>query len=120
MSKASSFGMLAAIAVGAALALSSQAGEVPTPSSVSESAPDKTGKKAKGAAGTPAMPSKGPSSVSESAPQKTGKEPPAPMAKGDSKDMPNLKTPSSVSESAPTKAADDDKKGKKKRADKEK
>ena len=78
MSKISNIGMLAAVAFGAALALSSQAGEVQGPSSVSESAPDKTGKKAKGAAGVPTDPSKGPASVSESAPQKTGKEPAAP------------------------------------------
>ena len=120
MSKATTVGALAAIAIGASLGIATHAGEVPTPSSVSESAPDKAGKKAKDAAGTPTMPSKGPSSVSESAPQKTGKEPPAPAAKGDSKDMPSPKTPSSVSESAPDKAADADKKGRKKRADKEK
>ena len=120
MNKITSLGMIAAIAAGAALAVSSQAGEVPAASSVSESAPDKTGKKDKGAAGVPTMPAKGPASVSESAPQKTGKEPAAPMAKGDSKDMPNLRTPSSVSESAPDKAADKDKKGKRKGQDKEK
>lgn len=106
MSKTTTVGVLAAIAIGASLAIATHAGEVPTPSSVSEPVPDKTGKKDKGKAGTPTMPSKGPSSVSESAPDKTGKEPPAPMSKGDSKNLPNPKTPSSVSESAPSKAAD--------------
>ena len=115
MRKASSLYMLAAIAAGAALAIGSHAGEAPTPSSVSESAPDKTGKKAKGEAGAPTMPSKGPSSVSESAPQKTGKEATPPAGPGDSKNLPNPSTPSSVSESAPDKAADKDKK--KKRSD---
>lgn len=111
-----------AMAVGVAVAMSVQAGEVKGPASVDESAPQKTGKDAKdakGKASSPAMPSKGPASVSESAPQKTGKEPPAPMAKGDSKNMPNPKTPSSVSESAPSKAADADKKDRKKRSDKD-
>ena len=106
MKRFSSLGMIAALTAGVALALSSQAAEIQSPSSVSESAPDKTGKTAKGAAGAPTMPSKGPSSVSESAPQKTGKEPAAPLAKGDNKDMPNPVTPSSVNESAPSKAAD--------------
>ena len=110
MKKAATLGIFALIAFGGASALSLQAAEVQSPSSVSESAPDKTGKKAKGAAGTSTMPSKGPASVSESAPQKTGKEPPAPMAKGDSKNMPNPKTPSSVSESDPAKTADKEKK----------
>jgi hypothetical protein len=71
------------------------------PSSVSESAPDKAGKKSKGKAGTNTMPSKGPSSVSESAPDKTGKDKPAPKMK-DSKDMPNPKTPSSANETKPS------------------
>jgi hypothetical protein len=72
------------------------------PSSVSESAPDKTGKKDKGKAGEATMPKKAsPSSVSESAPDKTGKEKAAPKMK-DSKDMPNLKSPSSPSESKPS------------------
>lgn len=94
---------------GAALAFAfgAFAGEMSTkkgePSSVSESAPDKTGKEDKGKAGVPTMPSKSPSSVSESAPQKTGKEPATPPAKSDSKKMANPKTPSSVDESAPTK-----------------
>ena len=43
-----------------------------------------------------------PSSVSESAPQKTGKAAPAKKV-NDDKRMPNLKSPSSVSESAPDK-----------------
>jgi hypothetical protein len=110
MKRAATLGMFALIAFGGASALSLHAGEVKDPASVSESAPDKTGKKAKGAAGTPTTPSKGPASVSESAPQKTGKEPPAPAAKADSKNMPNPKTPSSVSESDPAKSADKDKK----------
>ncbi len=49
------------------------------------------------------MPSKGPSSVSESAPQKTGKEPGTAPLVSDSKNMANPKSPSSVSESAPSK-----------------
>lgn len=110
MRKVSGTGLLAAIAAGVTIAVSSQAAEVQSPSSVSESAPDKTGKKAKGAAGTPTAPSKGPASVSESAPQKTGKEPRAQSARGDSKNLPNPSTPSGVSESAPAKAADKDKK----------
>jgi hypothetical protein len=72
------------------------------PSSVDESAPDKTGKKAKGKAGEATLPKKAsPSSVSESAPDKTGKEKRARKMK-DSKDMPNPKSPSSPSESKPT------------------
>lgn len=50
-------------------------------------------------------PSQGPSSVSESAPQNTGKDKPAPRV-NDSKNLPNPKTPSSVSESAPDRTAD--------------
>ena len=118
MSKITIVGALAVMAIGTSLGMATHAAEVQAPSSVNESAP--AGKKAKGKDGTPTMPSKGPSSVSESAPQKTGKEPPAPMSKGDSRNLPNPKTPSSVSESAPDKAADADKKGKRKRADKEK
>lgn len=99
--------ILGALALGAMVAIPVNAAEPQKgPSSVSESAPDKTGKDAKGKGGTPVLPSKGPASVSESAPQKTGKEPPTPM-KADSKNMPNPKTPSSVSESAPDKAGKD-------------
>lgn len=104
-----------AVAFGVAVAMSVQAGGMKTPASVDESAPQKSGKDAKGKAGAPAMPSKGPASVSESAPQK-GKEPPAPTGPGDSKKLPNPKTPSAVSESGPSKAADADKK---KRSDKD-
>lgn len=72
------------------------------PSSVDESAPDKTGKKEKGKAGEATMPKKSaPSSVSEPRPDKTGKEKTAAKQK-DSKDMPNPKSPSSVSESKPS------------------
>jgi hypothetical protein len=71
------------------------------PSSVSESRPDMTGKKAKGKAGESTMPSKGPSSVSESAPDKTGKDKPAPKM-NDSKNMPNLKAPQSSNETKPS------------------
>jgi hypothetical protein len=71
------------------------------PSSVSESAPDKAGKKDKGKAGEATMPKKGPSSVSESAPDKTGKDKAAPKMK-DSKDMSNPKAPSSPNESKPS------------------
>ena len=94
---------------GAALALAfgAYAAEMTTkkgePSSVSESAPDKTGKEDKGKAGVSTMPSKGPASANESAPQKTGKEPATPPAKSDSKKMANPKTPSSGDESAGTK-----------------
>jgi hypothetical protein len=96
--------ILGALALGAFVAMPVNAAETPKgPSSVSESAPDKTGKEAKGAAGTATMPTKGPASANESAPQKTGKEPPAPAVKADSKKMPNPKTPASVSESAPDK-----------------
>jgi len=119
MSKASGWCVLAGVAMGAGVLLSSYAAEMQSPSSVNESAPDKAAKKGSQAGGTPVSPSKGPSSVSESAPQKMGKGEAAPKAK-DSKDMPNLKTPSSVSESAPEKAADADKKGRKKEAEKNK
>ena len=94
-------------AVAALFALSATAATNPdmtknAPSSVSESAPDKTGMKDKGKAGEATMPKKAaPSSVSESAPDKTGKEKAAPKMK-DSKDMPNPKTPSSPSESKPS------------------
>jgi hypothetical protein len=72
------------------------------PSSVSESAPDKTGKKEKGKAGEATMPKKAaPASVSESAPDKTGKEKAA-AKKKDSKDMPNPKSPASSNESKPS------------------
>ena len=97
--------ILGALALGTMVALPVYAAvETPKgPSSVSESAPEKTGKDAKGMGGSPVLPSKGPSSANESAPQKTGKEPATPM-KADSQMMPNPKTPSSVSESAPDKA----------------
>ena len=98
--------VLSAAVVGFAIALPVQAAETKAPASVNESAPDKTGKDAKGKAGAPTLPSKGPGSVSESAPAKTGKEPPTAM-KADSKNMPNPKTPSSVSESAPDKTGKD-------------
>ena len=72
------------------------------PASVSESAPDKTGKMEKGKAGEATMPSKTkPASVSESAPDKTGKEKGAGKMK-DSKNMPNPKTPASPNESKPS------------------
>lgn len=107
MQKISRVQILGALALGAFVALPVIAAETPKgPSSVSESAPDKTGKEAKGVGGTATMPSKGPSSANESAPQKTGKEPASPM-KADSKMMPNPKTPASVSESAPDKAGKD-------------
>jgi hypothetical protein len=105
MSRNSVLQIVGAAVLGSALAVATQAGEVKAPSSVNESAPDKTGKEAKGQAGTPTIPSKSPSSVSESAPQKTGKEPVAAAPGADSKAMANPKTPSSVSESAPDKAA---------------
>lgn len=107
MQKTSRVQILSALALGAFVAMPLNAAETPKgPSSVSESAPDKTSKDAKGVAGKPTMPSKGPSSANESAPQKTGKEPASPM-KADSKMMPNPKTPASVSESAPDKAGKD-------------
>lgn len=72
------------------------------PASVSESAPDKTGKMEKGKAGEATMPRKdSPASVSESAPDKAGKEKAAPKMK-DSKDMPNPKSPASPNESKPS------------------
>ncbi len=100
--------ILGALALGTMVALPVNAAtETPKgPSSVSESAPDKTGKDAKGMSGTAVLPSKGPASANESAPQKTGKEPGTPM-KADSKMMANPKTPASVSESAPDKAGKD-------------
>lgn len=99
--------ILGALALGTLVAMPLNAAETPKgPASVNESAPDKTGKDAKGKGGTPVLPSKGPSSANESAPQKTGKEPGTPM-KADSKMMPNPKTPASVSESAPDKAGKD-------------
>ena len=99
--------ILGALALGTMVAMPVNAAETSKgPASVSESAPDKTGKDAKGMSGAPVMPSKGPSSANESAPQKTGKEPATPM-KADSKMMPNPKTPASVSESAPDKAGKD-------------
>ena len=99
--------ILGALALGAFVAMPLNAAEPPKgPSSANESAPDKTGKDAKGMGGTPVLPSKGPASANESAPQKTGKEPGMAM-KADSKSMPNPKTPSSVSESAPDKAGKD-------------
>ena len=105
MSKISILGIVGAAAL--ALTAGAYAGEMTMkkgePSSVNESAPDKTGKEPKGKAGVPTMPSKKPSSVSESAPQKTGKEPATPPGKPDSKKMANPKSPSSVDESAPTK-----------------
>jgi hypothetical protein len=105
MKTATSLSVIGAAALGFAFA--AYAGEMTTkkgePSSVSESAPDRTGKEMKGKAGVPTMPSKGPASVSESAPDKAGKEPATPSAKSDSKKMANPKTPSSVDESSPTK-----------------
>ena len=99
---------LCAAACGLTLAVSAHAADTKAdrknePSSVSESAPDRTGKEMTGKSGKAVMPSKGPSSVSESAPSKTGKEKPGKLV-NDSKDMPNPKTPSGSSESAPTKA----------------
>ena len=97
--------ILIAAVMGTALALSANAAmeaDKKGPSSVSESAPDKTGKSEKGKAGEATMPKKAsPASVSESAPDKTGKEKAA-MKQKDSKDMPNPKSPSSPSESKPT------------------
>ena len=97
--------VLVVAAMGAALALSANAAmeaDKKGPSSVSESAPDKTGKSEKGKAGEATMPKKAaPASVSESAPDKTGKEKAAKKQK-DSKDMPNPKSPSSPSDSKPT------------------
>ena len=58
--------------------------------------------KKKGKSGKAVMPSKGPSSVSESAPAKTGKEKPGQLM-NDDKNTPNPKTPSGSSESAPAK-----------------
>ena len=97
--------VLVVAALGTALALSANAAmeaDKKGPSSVSESAPDKTCKADKGKAGEATMPKKAaPASVSESAPDKTGKEKAAKKQK-DSKDMPNPKSPSSPSESKPT------------------
>ncbi len=103
---ASTIRALGAAACGLTLAVSAHAAEMTIkkgePASVSESAPDRTGKEMKGKSGKAVMPSKGPSSVSESAPSKTGKERPGKLV-NDNKDMPNPKTPSGSSESAPTK-----------------
>jgi hypothetical protein len=100
-----SISILLAGALGAAVAFSAAAAmeaDKKGPASVSESAPDKTGKVPQGKAGEATMPQKSkPASVSESAPDKTGKEKTAPK-QADSKDMPNPKTPSSVSESKPS------------------
>ena len=91
--------------MGAALALSANAAmeaDKKGPSSVSESAPDKTGKSEKGKAGEATMPKKAaPASVSESAPDKAGTEKAAAKMK-DSKEMANPKSPSGVSESKPS------------------
>ena len=113
-----------AIALGVAVAMSAQAGEMTMkkePASPNESMPGEAADKAKGGvakgakgrdqAGVSTMPGKGPASVSESAPQRTGKEPVTPMT-GDSKATANPKSPSSVSESAPQKTGDADKKAK--------
>lgn len=109
MKTAALIGVAFAAALGASVGLSAHAAtsnnpdmDKNAPSSVSESAPDKTGKKPKGKAGEATMPKKAsPSSVSESAPDKTGKEKNAPKMK-DSKDMPNPKSPSSINESKPS------------------
>jgi hypothetical protein len=103
MRKTSKLQILGALALGATLAMHAHAAEMTKePVSVNEGAPDKAGKKGKGAAGVATMPGKGPSSVDEGAPQKTGKGPATPVG-ADSKKMANPKTPSQVNEGAPDK-----------------